>query len=297
MFDFVKNRIHYIKGGRYPHCHSIYIDDEFQVLIDPACDAEVLTKIASKRPINVIINSHCHEDHFLNNYLFPKAELWAHGLEAPMFRDLEALLDAWMSPEDKASPLGDETRQFLINDTHFTPREPARLLIDNEIISLGETRIQVLHTPGHSPGHLCFYFPDEKVLFTADLDLVKAGPYYGDKGSNIDDTIASLERILAIEAETYLTAHGKEGIYDGDPKTVRQYLDIIFRRENQLLESLSKQSLTLDEISALGIIYGKRNNNDIWFIAASERNMMEKHLGRLMRDGKVCRDGETYVCC
>jgi hydroxyacylglutathione hydrolase len=295
MFDFTKNRLHYIKGGRYPHCHTLFIDDKVRTLIDPACEETVLRQLQENGPIDVIINSHCHEDHFFNNYLFPEASFWAHALEAPFFRNLEVLLDAWLSPEQKAGPLGEETRNFLVNETHYREREPNRLLQDGEEVSLGDTIMQVIHTPGHSPGHLCFYFPDEKVLYTADLDLVKAGPYYGDKGSSIEETIRSLERIMKIDAAFYLSAHGKQGIYPGDPDTVRQYLDVIYVRENRLLEALKDGPKSLDEIAALGIIYGKRDSSDIWFIAASERNMMEKHLERLVEAGTVFPDGNRYV--
>ena len=55
-------------------------------------------------------------------------------------------------------------------------KEPDRLLEDKEILDFGHTRVQVLHTPGHTAGHLSFHFLDEKVIFLADLDLVKFGP-------------------------------------------------------------------------------------------------------------------------
>lgn len=41
-------------------------------------------------------------------------------------------------------------------------------LTDGQELRLGDTRIQVLHTPGHTPGGLCFYLPDEAVLFSGD---------------------------------------------------------------------------------------------------------------------------------
>lgn len=295
MFDFEKGRLRYIKGGRYPHCHSLFIDDQIRAFIDPACDDTILKSLHSEKEINIIINSHCHEDHFLNNYLFPDAELWAHELEAPMFRDMEVLLDAWMSPEERAGEKGDEARDFLINVAHYTPREPDRLLRDGEEVSFGDTRLQVLHMPGHSPGHLCFLFPDERVLFAGDLDLVRAGPYYGDRGSDIDDTIQSLKRMMALDVDTYLVAHGKQGIYEGNPEFVQNYLDVIYQRENRLLEALRETERTLDDIAALGIIYGKRDESDIWFIAASERNMMRKHLNRLLKQGRIVKSGNTYT--
>ncbi|MBU2645465.1 MBL fold metallo-hydrolase [bacterium] len=297
MFDFKKNGLCYIKGGRYPHCHALFIDDHLRVLIDPACDDRVLKRLASEKPIDVIINSHCHEDHFLNNYLFPEAELWVHEKEAPMFRSIETLLDSWLDDDEKTGPKGDETLQFLINDVHFKEREPDRLLLDRELISFGDTQMQVLHTPGHSPGHLSFFFPNEKVLYTADLDLVEAGPYYGDKASDIDEMIHSLERLLEIKAETYLSAHGKYGIYAGDPKYILRYIDVIYQRENRLLDALTQKPSTLEEIADFGIIHGKKKISGAWDLSLSEKKMMAKHLVRLIRKGAVQQEGDRYIAC
>lgn len=47
--------------------------------------------------------------------------------------------------------------------------EPSVILRDGDTISLGNREIQAIHTPGHSPGHLCFYEPARRALYTGDL--------------------------------------------------------------------------------------------------------------------------------
>lgn len=47
--------------------------------------------------------------------------------------------------------------------------EPQRLLRDGDTLDLGGRSLQVVHTPGHSPGHCCFYEPDRGWLYTGDL--------------------------------------------------------------------------------------------------------------------------------
>lgn len=157
-------------------------------------------------------------------------------------------------------------------------------------MTFGETRLQALHMPGHSRGHMCFHFLNERIIFTADLDLVKAGPYYGDRDSDVDDVISSLERLARIDVDTYLTAHGKIGIYEGNPDHVKKYLDIIYQREDRLMTFLSQGAKTLREIADQGIIYGKRKVTGAWDLTVSERHMMEKHLKRLTRLKKVQED-------
>ena len=46
---------------------------------------------------------------------------------------------------------------------------PTKLLADHDIIDIGRRQIEVLHTPGHAPGHLCFLKRDKGYLFTDDL--------------------------------------------------------------------------------------------------------------------------------
>ena len=46
---------------------------------------------------------------------------------------------------------------------------PQRILRDGDWLDLGGRSIQVIHTPGHSPGHCCFYEPERNWLYTGDL--------------------------------------------------------------------------------------------------------------------------------
>ena len=46
---------------------------------------------------------------------------------------------------------------------------PQQVLHDGGCLDLGNRKLMVIHTPGHSPGHCCFYEPDRKYLFSGDL--------------------------------------------------------------------------------------------------------------------------------
>ena len=189
----------------------------------------------------------------------------------------------------------EEWHHFLTDVARFQPLKPDRLLIDDEILEFGETRMQVIHTPGHTPGHLSFHFPEEKILFLADMDLVKHGPLYSDKESDIDAIIRSLERLSAIEAEVYLTAHGREGIFDGDPEHFQRYAHTIDQREAKLLEFLASGPHTLKAIVKHGIIYGGRTiAGGPWNLNNAEKIMMVKHLERLEARGSVKQEDGVY---
>ena len=295
MFDFEQGRIRFIRGGKYPQSNSVLIDDDIRAIIDPACNEEKLLSVHRERPIDVIINSHGHEDHILYNSRFPDAQLWVHELDADVFKNMETFINQFFHPDEVDEKTKAEWSLFLTEVVRFQPREPDRLLADAEILDFGQTQVQVLHTPGHTPGHLSFHFLEENVVFLADLDLVKFGPYYGDINSSIEDTIRSLQRLAAIDADVYLVSHGKAGIMEGDPVHIQRYIQVIYQREEKLLDFLSSGPKTIQEITAHGVIYGgRRLANGAWDLSKTEKSMMQKHLDRLERIGSVVKENDLY---
>ena len=291
MFDFAKGAIKFIRGGKYPFCHSVLIDDRDRVIIDASSDRDKLQQFKNQRSVDYLITSHAHEDHLVFNYLFPEARFCVHPFDAPHFENVASLIDSYgdMAQEDR-----EKWRTFLENDCHYTPRRADLLLEDGMVMDLGEVRMEVIHTPGHTRGHCAFYFIDQKIMFTADLDLTTAGPYYGDRTSDIDQTIRSLELLKTFEVETYLTGHGK-GIFEGDPGYINRYLEVIFLREEKLIDLLSKGPKTLDQIVQEGIIYRNKSPIGPWDLTLSEKAMILKHLSRLVSMNRVEQEGDIYI--
>jgi glyoxylase-like metal-dependent hydrolase (beta-lactamase superfamily II) len=291
VYDFSKGPIKFIRGGRYPHCNSVLVDARVRAVIDAASDESGLLAFKNKGRIDYLITSHAHEDHLVFNYLFPESRFLAHPADARHFEDVKSLVDCYgdMSPQEFQ-----KWCRFMETTCHYVPRKVDEFLSDGKVLDLGDTQVEVVHTPGHTEGHCALYFPQEEILFTADLDLTRAGPYYADRTSDIEKTIRSLERLKGIQAETYLTAHGR-GVYEGDPAYIDRYLQIIAAREERLLEFLQKGPRDLPEIVAEGLIYGKNPAFlGEWDLTISERMMIAKHLGRLIGQGRVRRDGDSY---
>ena len=63
----------------------------------------------------------------------------------------------------------DLPEEFCVNNYEFFQGIPTKVLTDHDIIDIGGREIEVLHTPGHSPGHLCFWESRRGYLFTGDL--------------------------------------------------------------------------------------------------------------------------------
>jgi hydroxyacylglutathione hydrolase len=278
-----------INNGRYPYSHSLLIEDELTALIDPAAEKDFFDSIAATKKVDVIILSHYHEDHFWFSYLFPEAEIWMPELDAPALENLDALLDAYRLKGEWR----EDWRKMMREQFHYHERNKSRLLKEGDSISFGNIEMKVLHTPGHTQGHSCFHFPGQGVLFLADIDLTKFGPWYGDLGSDIDDFIASIKRVAGIECPTYLVSHEGPLFHGEIRKEAESYARVIDEREEKLRELL-KAPRTMDEIVNARIVYRKPREPKSFF-DFGEWALMTKHLDRMIKRGDVVQVGNRYA--
>ncbi|MGD2127130.1 MAG: MBL fold metallo-hydrolase, partial [Desulfobacteraceae bacterium] len=273
--------------GRYPFCHSIYVEDA-GVLIDPASNRGSLVHLRENSMVKTVWLSHAHEDHFMHLDLFDDIPLCISAPDAPPVSDVEILMDYYGLDNEYR----DYWRAFFKEQFHFRPRKPTRLLKGGEIVDLGTVTVEVISSPGHTPGHLAFFFREPEALFLGDYDLTRFGPWYGDVYSSIEDTISSVRRLRKIAAKVWLTSH-ETGVFEQEPGEIwDQYLGVITEREEKLLDLLEKPR-TLQEITAAWIIYGRPREPKAFF-EFGEKAHMKKHLERLMNQGVVAMEGETY---
>ncbi|MCP4666124.1 MAG: MBL fold metallo-hydrolase [Deltaproteobacteria bacterium] len=274
--------------GKYPYCHSLYVEGA-GVIIDPASRRERLAELRETCGVKTVWLSHWHEDHFMHLDLFDHLPLCVSERDAVPLSDLELFMDAYgMDHEDERR----YWRDILIDQFHFHPRKPARFMKGGETIQLGDITVEIISTPGHTPGHLSFFFPEPGVLFMGDYDLTKFGPWYGDVHSSIEDTIRSVEYLREIPAKVWLTAH-ETGIFENEPGEIwDQYIGVIAKREEKLRELL-KRPRTMEEIVGAWIVYGKPREPKAFF-EFGERVHMKKHLEKLMKEGTVAMEEGKY---
>ncbi len=280
-------------GARFPYSNSLLIHDKRTVLIDTGLESVQVERIAKEYSVDLVINSHCHEDHIAGNYLFPESQICAHKLAAPIIKSIDQLIEIYdlRHPELEVHML-ELMRQLSLRDS--------RVDIEYEgdhVFHLGSTHLQVLHTPGHSPGHCCFLIPDENLIFLSDIDLTSFGPWYGALNSDLDSFIASIEKLKRMRFEIALTSHKVELFkeYKNIQEKLTQYLNRIYQREEKLLNYLEIEH-TLEEIVNQAIIYGKFHEPIVTF-KHMEKIMIQKHLDRLLVKGKVEKTGKRYKMC
>lgn len=140
-----------------------------------------------------VINTHTHWDHIGDNHQFDKIACFDHP---ECIQKLQAGVDKKKMMEAiTGDSIWSSLPEVFNPDTwEIPPVEPTLLLHDGDIIDLGERPLEVIYTPGHSPGSICLLDVKQRFLYTGDTFF--PGPLYAyPEDVNIEEYIASIERL------------------------------------------------------------------------------------------------------
>ncbi len=157
--------------------------------------------------IKTVLLTHCHIDHV--------------GAAPFLKKDYEARL---IAHEADCDPLesGDRiTTAAFLYGVRFEPIEiDHKIRGETEILEVGDLRLNVLHTPGHTPGSVSAFVDTGKVrvLFGQDIH----GPFHPEFGSDLQAWRESMRKILQLEAD--ILCEGHFGIYT-TKEAVKNYID------------------------------------------------------------------------
>ncbi len=277
------------KGGRYPYSHSLYVRDGGGVLVDCGSDLEDILRIRRAEGLRTVVMSHYHEDHFYFLSSLPDLEVWATKEDAPALESFDVLLDRYGVPGTEWESF---FRNLLSEKFSFRPRKIARRIADGEGIRFGRTEATAVIAPGHTPGHLCLFFPSEGILFLGDYDLSDFGPWYGDRPGNIEQFRRSAIRLAGIGAAVHVVSHDTP-LHKGDIRgKTASYLSRIDRREEALRDFL-REPRTREEIIRRRIVYGEGHPGP-WF-DYGEWALVSKHLERMVMEGEAILENDRYA--
>ncbi len=168
------------------------------IVVDPGGAHEQILKQVRDLGLSIVsvLHTHAHFDHFLASGEIKKATgatLCLHPADQPLWDLLEV-----------------QCRTFGV--PYVPVPAPEYWLQDEEKIVLGSLAGTALHTPGHSPGSMCFVFQAEKLLLSGDT-LFRSGIGRTDLwGGNFDSIERSIrERLYSLPEDTQvITGHGPE---------------------------------------------------------------------------------------
>lgn len=275
------------KTGKYPDGNSLWIRGrDANALIDPSLS--VARRADELGDIDLVVQSHVHEDHVAGLFRFPRARVAAHRADLPGILDIDGLLAIYGYGQAQVL---EAMRQWLREQFHYAARPDAEAYDDGAVFELGGTRVRAIHLPGHTRGHSALLVEPEGVLFLGDIDLTGFGPYYGDAWSDLADFERSLARVREIEARVWVSFHHAGVIEDRATFLAKldRFAGRIAERESALLDYLAEPR-TLDELVRHRFLYPP--HAQMSFIDAAERRTIEQHLNRLTASGQVEACGE-----
>ena len=158
------------------------------VIIDPAGEEDKILDLIQTQGVKVkyILNTHGHSDHILGNAKLKEV------LNVPVC--MHEADDRFFS--DKA------VREKSSKELGLPPPDPADIrLKDEDIIEVGTLKITVIHTPGHTPGSVCYLIHGN--LFCGDTLFVGAAGRTDLIGGSLEALLESLEkRLIVLPKET-----------------------------------------------------------------------------------------------
>jgi glyoxylase-like metal-dependent hydrolase (beta-lactamase superfamily II) len=195
------------------NCNAYLIDGPSRVLIDPGHRAQFehvqqgLEQLElSVNDIDLVICTHAHPDH----------------LEAvALFKDTPTLFTLHETEWQWAVTIGKQmSAAYGIDIDDFRPD----FFLKAGTLSLDGLELDIIHTPGHSPGSVTLYWPLQKALFTGDL-IFKEGlgrtDLPGGDGSKLKESIKGLKDL---DVEWLLSGHGE--VLSGAEKVKKNFEDV-----------------------------------------------------------------------
>lgn len=164
------------------------------------------------------------------------------------------------------------------------PWEP---LAAGDRVAAGDTTLEVVHTPGHAPDHICLWHPESGTLFGGDLVVAGSSVWIPTSlGGDLSDYLASLRRVQALAAKRILPSHGAE--IDDPAAVLAEYIAHRDEREAQVVQALR------DGLAEPEAIVERLYETLKQRLVPLAKESVLAHLGKLERDGRAARHGDRW---
>lgn len=210
------------------------------------------------RDVHTVVLSHAHPDHmgampFLLDEASPR--ILIHSLEKPLAADPRLLNESfdmchitryYLERLGDTDPASIDILDYFKGLCPMGAADASGTLEDGDLLELGGRGFEVLHTPGHAPGHCCFYDREHRLLLTGDI-IGEVVAWYCPSGGGATGYHRSLDRVEALDAELALPSHGAE-ITD-IAAAVERTREVLVVREEKILVLLARGPHSILELT------------------------------------------------
>lgn len=275
--------------SNFQSCAGLIISASNQkILLDANMGLKETPELIKEEQPDIAIVSHYHLDHATwgaTALKHSKAELFAPMGEEKYLTSLEYFVTNTVG----GSLWEKQWQKFAVDIAGYQAVNTISTYIETNTFQLRDVKITPIKTAGHSPHHMSFYFPDDKILFTGDMGLDLFGPWYGWKDCYLKDLIDSILRLKNLDVDVLLTSHGgmiTKDIKEAWDKVLKQIID----REQTVRKALD-QGVAKKDIVEKGIFYrfkSKVKEPMRSFLYMWDSMVFEHHL-ELLEEGGILK--------
>lgn len=171
----------------------------------------------------------------------------------------------------------------------YVPTAPDHFIDDGDVIRVGDLEIEVISTPGHTPGHCVLYLRRQRVMIVGDHLLPKITPHVGifpgGPENPLADFIASQRKVQRFDVGLVLPAHG--GVYADHRYRANQIIQHHDYRMREMADIVSRQARTAYEVASLAFGFDIDSPLQVQFPATFETLA---HLEFMRIAGRIVRE-------
>lgn len=251
----ITDKITYVEPdsmANFASCAGMILQSKKKILIDMNMGADEIPGLLEQEKPDAAMITHYHLDH----------SIWTRQVNA--CKDAVVFIPEGEEPyltstdfviEHTAGPFGMEEQweAFVVNSLGYSPLEVYECCSETTSFKDMAPEMVLINTPGHSPSHTSFYFPEDKILFSGDMGLDRFGPWYGWADCSIKKLVESILRLDGMDIGLVLTSHGgilKKNIQQAWATSIVK----ILQREKKIIQNLDK-GMDKQDIIRQGVFY------------------------------------------
>jgi len=253
------------------------------------------------KPVKKIILSHAHPDHMgameiLLSEVSP-GHIILHEIDVPYALDPERLSLSFDIPlcKERWTETGDQGKEgekgpefdliayFRSLGCSMCSAKPNRTVVEGDTIRVGDYHFQVLHTPGHAPGHISLYEPKKRFLLAGDI-LGEMVAWYAPSSGGAEGYLESLKKVGNLDIDLILPSHGSV-IVDAT-KAIQETREKILERDIVITKALKAGPKTFGELNRLLF-----DSPSVQFFPGAP--ILESHLKKLINEGRTKQNSKS----